>query len=98
MSYALGGSLEAKGFGDGKCRKSHPQAALEAATLPVCQIEFDRLLRLSENLSPSYSILQNNPPNSAHFAGFRESALVKAQRPDNDKVEHLSIFSPASPT
>jgi len=27
-----GGSLKAEGFGDGQCRKSHPQASLEAAT------------------------------------------------------------------
>jgi hypothetical protein len=40
----LGGSLKAKGFGDGKYRKSHPQAALEAATLPSYQIKFDKLL------------------------------------------------------
>jgi len=30
----LGGSLKAEGFGDGQCKTSHPQAALEAATLP----------------------------------------------------------------
>jgi hypothetical protein len=29
----LGGSLKAKGFGDGQYEKSHPQASLEAATL-----------------------------------------------------------------
>ncbi|HCO95742.1 MAG TPA: hypothetical protein DIU00_17650 [Phycisphaerales bacterium] len=29
----MGGSLKAEGFGDGKCIGSHPQAALEAATL-----------------------------------------------------------------
>ena len=29
----LGGSLKAKGFGDGRSDGSHPQAALEAATL-----------------------------------------------------------------
>jgi hypothetical protein len=29
---AMGGSLKAEGFGDGKFRRSHPQAALEAAT------------------------------------------------------------------
>ena len=26
------GSLKAEGFGDGKCQRNHPQAALEAAT------------------------------------------------------------------
>ena len=32
--YRLGGSLKTEGFGDGG-RKSHPQAALEAATLSL---------------------------------------------------------------
>jgi hypothetical protein len=27
-----GGSFKAEGFGDGECKRSHPQAALEAAT------------------------------------------------------------------
>jgi len=40
----LDGSLKAKGFGDGKCRRNHPQAALEAATLPSYKSKFDRLL------------------------------------------------------
>jgi hypothetical protein len=30
----FGGSLKAEGFGDGQYARSHPQAALEAATLP----------------------------------------------------------------
>jgi hypothetical protein len=30
--------------GDGEYRRNHPQAALEAATLPSYQIKFDRLL------------------------------------------------------
>ena len=44
LSLALGGSLKAEGFGDGHCASSHPQAALEAATLLDCQIRFDRPL------------------------------------------------------
>ena len=40
----MGGSLKAKGFGNGKCRRSHPQAALEAATLPSYRINYDRVL------------------------------------------------------
>jgi len=36
MKYDLiawkGGSLKAKGFGDGQYKRNHPQAALEAAT------------------------------------------------------------------
>ena len=32
----MGGSLKAEGFGDGQCSKSHPQAALEAATPIIC--------------------------------------------------------------
>jgi len=40
----LGGSLKAEGFGDGECRRRHPQAALEAATPPSYKIKFDRLL------------------------------------------------------
>ena len=39
----LGGSLKAGGFGDGRCARSHPQAALEAATPPDHQIKLDRL-------------------------------------------------------
>jgi len=31
--YKMGGSLKAEGFGDGQCQRSHPQAALEVATL-----------------------------------------------------------------
>ncbi len=34
----LSGSLKAEGFGDGGCRKSHPQAALEAATLRIMSL------------------------------------------------------------
>ena len=30
--WGKGGSLKAEGFGDGKCQRNHPQAALEAAT------------------------------------------------------------------
>jgi len=30
--FRKGGSLKAKGFGHGHCRRNHPQAALEAAT------------------------------------------------------------------
>ena len=30
--FGKGGSLKAKGFGDGQCRRNHPQASLEAAT------------------------------------------------------------------
>jgi hypothetical protein len=44
----LGGSLKAEGFGDGEYRRSHPQAALEAATLPSYQINFDRLIGFFE--------------------------------------------------
>jgi len=40
----LGGSLKAEGFGDGQSAKSHPQAALEAATLPDYGIKFDKIL------------------------------------------------------
>jgi len=39
----LGGSLKAKSFGDGEYRRNHPQATLEAATLPSYQINIDRL-------------------------------------------------------
>jgi hypothetical protein len=34
QSDPLSGSLKAEGFGDGYSARSHPQAALEAATLP----------------------------------------------------------------
>ena len=30
--WGMCGSLKAEGFGDGKCQRNHPQAALEAAT------------------------------------------------------------------
>ena len=43
-----GQAVAREGFGDGECRRSHPQAALEAATLSNYQIKFDRAIGKSE--------------------------------------------------
>jgi hypothetical protein len=45
LLYRLGGSLKAKGFGDGA--KSHPQASLEAATLRITGLFHGRIFGIN---------------------------------------------------